>query len=274
VVWNSHRFPLAFLPSFIDLQKGALMARSATVLVVLVAFSTFTGATLAQTASKPDGLWRGAIGAGMSATSGNTDSTNFNVSADAVRETNYDKLNGYLQALYGTRENGGATEKTSELIRAGGGYNRDTNHRYFGFGTLDFERNGLIDLDLRSVFAGGIGYHIIRSERLNFDISTGPAYNREQYKTLTRDALEWLFAEESTHTLNPAVSFRQRLTYYPSLRESGEYRVVFDGGFVFKITERWNATMTLNDRYQSNPLVGVKKNDVLFVTGLQYAFNP
>jgi putative salt-induced outer membrane protein len=241
---------------------------------VLVIFSAFTSVAFAQTASKPDGLWRGAIGAGMSATSGNTDSTNFSLSADAVRQTKYDKLNGYLQALYGTREAGGTTEKTSELIRAGGAYNRDTNERFFGFGTLDFERNGLIDLDLRSVIAGGIGYHFIKSERLAFDISTGPAYNREEYKTLTRDALEWLFAEESTHTLSPAVSFKQRLTYYPNLRDSGEYRLVFDAGFVFKITDRWNATMTINDRYQSNPLPGVKKNDMLIVTGLQYAFNP
>lgn len=247
-----------------------MLRRAAT----LVTFTAFSCTAFAQTASKPDGLWRGAMGAGMSAASGNTDSLNFNLSADAVRETKYDKLNGHLQALYGTRKVGDATERTSELVRAGGAYNRDTNERFFGFGLLDFERNGLIDLDLRSVVAAGIGYHFIRSDRLTFDISSGPAYNREQYETLTRDALEWLFAEESTHTLSPAVSFRQRLAYYPSLRESGEYRLVFDAGFVFKITDRWNATMTLNDRYQSNPLPGVKKNDMLIVTGFQYAFNP
>lgn len=231
-------------------------------------------AASAQTIPKPDGLWRGTLGAGITAASGNTESTTLNVNADAVRETEYDKLSGYLQALYGTREINGGSERTSELIRAGTAYNRDTDRVLFGFGSLDLERNGLIDLELRSVFAGGIGAHMVKSERLTFDLSTGPAYNREDYKTLSRDALEWLIAEESRHTLNPNVSFRQRLAYYANLRETGEYRLVFDAGFVFKITKQWNATMTVNDRYQSNPLPGVNKNDVLLVTGFQYAFNP
>jgi hypothetical protein len=43
---------------------------------------------------------------------------------------------------------------------------------------------------------------------------------------------------------------------------------------VFKVNSRWNATMTLNVRYQGNPLPGTGTTDTLFVTGLQYVFNP
>lgn len=247
------------------------MFRSASIFLVLVVASC---AVSAQTISKPDGLWRGTLGAGMTAASGNTESTTVNVSTDAVKETEYDKLSGYLQALYGTREANGGSERTSELVRTGARYNRDTDRVLFGFGSLDFERNGLIDLKLRSVFAGGIGAHILKREDFTFDVSTGPAYNREDYDALTRDAVEWLVGEESVHRITPGVSFRQRLTYYANLRDTGEYRLIFDAGFVFEITKRWNATITLNDRYQSNPLPGVNKNDVLLVTGFQYAFNP
>lgn len=228
----------------------------------------------AQTASKPDGLWRGALGVGVTASSGNSDSITGTVNGDAVKQTQIDKLRGYVQMVYGRRDVNGATERTSELMRGGGAYNRDFNDRSFGFGSLDLERNQLIDLNLRSVVAGGVGYHVIKREGLTFDVSTGPAYNREQYSTITRDALEWLLAEESTHVLTPAVSLRQRLALYPNLSDSGEYRAVFDAGVVIKLNSRWNATVTLNDRYQSNPLPGVKKNDLLFVTGLQYSFGP
>ncbi|HET9404633.1 MAG TPA: DUF481 domain-containing protein, partial [Burkholderiales bacterium] len=168
----------------------------------------------------------------------------------------------------------GITERSSDLIRAGTKYDRNINDRTFGFGALDLERDQLINLDLRSVVAGGLGYHVIKREGLTFDVSSGPAYNRERYSTDTREFMEWLFAEESIHALTPTISFRQRLSYYPNLSDSGEFRAVFDAGLVLKVTDRWSATITLNDRYQSNPLPGLKKNDLLFVTGLQYVFNP
>lgn len=230
---------------------------------------------VAQTQPKPDGLWRGALGAGITATAGNTDSVTYAINGDAVKQTPRDKIRGYVQAVYGRRESdSGAAERTSDLLRAGGAYDRNMNERAFGFGALDLERNRLIDLDLRSVVAGGVGYHVIKREGLTFDVSTGPAYNREQYSTETRDALEWLIAEESSHALTPTVSFRQRLALYPNLTDRGEYRFVFDAGVVFKINNSWNATVTLNNRYQSNPRPGVEKNDLLFVTGLQYVLKP
>jgi putative salt-induced outer membrane protein YdiY len=228
----------------------------------------------AQTMPKPDGQWRGALGAGLTASSGNTDSVTYSVNGDAVKQTTRDKLSGYLQATYGRREVDGVTERTSDLIRAGAKYDRDLNERTFGFGALDFERNKLIDLDLRSVVAAGLGYHVVKREGLSFDVSSGPAYNRERYTTETRESAEWLFAEESTHAFTPMVSFKQRLVYYLNLKDGGEFRTVFDAGIVLKVTDRWNATATLNYRHQSNPLPGVEKNDLLFVTGLQYVFNP
>lgn len=243
-------------------------------LVLALAGLAITMPVFAQTQAKPDGLWRGALGAGVTASSGNTESITYAINGDAIKQTSYDKMSGFLQAVYGRREAAGATERTSDLLRTGGLYNRDINDRTFGFGSLDLERNRLIDLNLRSVIAGGIGYHVIKREGLTFDVSTGPAYNREQYSTETRDAIEWLLAEESSQTLTPMISFRQKLALYPSLKDSGEYRFVFDAGLVFKINNRWNATMTLNNRYQSNPRPGVKNNDLLFVTGLQYVFNP
>lgn len=247
------------------------MQRTAVFLFSLTLITCRAGA---QTMPKPDGLWRGSLGAGFSASSGNTDSVTYSLNGDIVRQTGVDKTNGYLQAVYARRESDGVTSRTSDLARGGGKYDRDLNERTFGFGALDLERNGLINLELRSVVAGGLGYHVVKREGLTFDVSTGPAYNRERYETDTRDNLEWLFAEESTHALSPSVSFRQRLALYPNLGDSGEYRAVFDAGLVFKVNNRWSATVTVNDRYQSNPLPGVKENDLLLVTGLQYVFNP
>lgn len=247
------------------------MLRTLTLVFASIAIA---GAVHAQTAPKPDGYWRGSLGAGLTAASGNTESITYAVSGDVVRQTWMDKIGAYIQATYGRRDVDGVTERTSDLIRGGGLYNRDLNDRWFGFTSLDLERNRLINLNLRGVVAGGLGYHVVRREGLTFDVSTGPAYNREDYTTETRESIEWVLAEESTHALTPTVSFKQKLSYYPNLKEKGEYRALFDAGLVLKISDRWNATVTLSDRYQSNPLPGIKSNDLLFVTGLQYVFGP
>ena len=250
------------------------MRRAIALILAALATAATTCPALAQTASKPDGEWRGALGIGLTATSGNTDSETYSINGDVVKQTTGDKVTGYLQSVYGRRRVDGTTERTADQARAGAGYTRDLNDRVFGFGAADWDRNPLIDLRLRSVFSAGLGYHVVKRENFTFDISTGPAYNRERYTTETRDLSEWLIAEESTHTLKPDVSFKQKLTYYASLEDDGGYRTVFDASMVFKLNTRWNVTMTLNTRYQSNPPPGVEKNDVLFVTGLQYAFNP
>lgn len=243
-------------------------------ITLVFASTAIAGAVHAQTAPKPDGFWRGSLGAGLTAASGNSESITYAVNGDVVRQTWIDKIGGYVQATYGRRNADGVTERTSDLIRAGGLYNRDLNERWFGFTSLDLERNRIINLNLRGVVASGLGYHVIRREGLTFDVSSGPAYNREDYSSQTRESVEWVLAEESTHAFTPTLSFKQKLSYYPNLKEGGEFRAVFDAGLVLKITNRWNATVTLSDRYQSDPIVGVEKNDLLFVTGLQYVFGP
>ena len=201
---------------------------------------------------KPDGEWRGALGAGFTASSGNIDSVTYSINGDAVRQTSRDKLSGYLQATYGRREVDGVTERTSDLMRAGAKYDRDLNDRAFGFGALDFERNKLIDLDLRSVVAAGLGYHVVKREELSFDVSSGPAYNRERYTTETRESAEWLFAEESTHAFTPTVSFKQRLVYYLNLKDGG----VLNGLVLREVGE----VVVLAD--QNGKEISVKKDDI------------
>jgi putative salt-induced outer membrane protein len=248
-----------------------------TIFIVATTAAVAVCSAHAQTAPKPDGEWRGALGAGVTATSGNTDSVTYSINGDIVRQTADDKATGYVQAVSGRREENGTTVRTADQARAGAAYthdSRDPNDRLFWFGSADFDRNPLIELRLRSVLATGLGYHVVKAKDHSFDVSTGPAYNHERFTSETREVIEWLVAEESTHALSSSVSFKQKLAAYANLTDGGEYRGVFDTGLVFKVNSRWNATMTFNVRYQSNPLPGTETTDTLFVTGLQYVFNP
>lgn len=239
-----------------------------------LALASTTGA-LAQTVAKPDGAWRGSLGAGLSEASGNNESLSANLNTDVVRRTRHDKFSAYLQSLYSRREVDGVSELTASLFRAGTRYDRDFDDLKYGFVGYDAEKNKLADLKWRHSPSVGAGLHLRKADDFTFDVFAGYSYNRETlYLGENRSFDEGLLGEETTHKLGADTSFRQRLVYYPNLSDSSEYRLVFDASFLAPLIDRWNLTVNYSVRYQSNPPPGVDKRDTLLFTGLQYAWGP
>jgi len=233
------------------------------------------GSATAQTVAKPDGAWRGALGANVSSASGNNQSLNAGLNADAVRQREHDKLVGAVQSLYGRRETDGVRELTASRFRASARYDRDISDLTYGFAGYDLEKNKLNDLKWRHSPSVGAGLHLRKTATFTFDVFAGYSYNRETLYTGTRRSFnEGLLGEETTHKFSDSTSFRQRLTLFPNLTDSGEYRVVFDAGLLTQLVDHWNLTVNLAARYQSNPPPGVQKSDTLLFTGLQYSWGP
>lgn len=229
----------------------------------------------AQTLPPADGVWRGALGAGVTSTTGNKDSFNAALNADAVRVTELNKMTGKLLSLYGRREENGVSELTAGLFRATARYDRDVSARAYAFLGYELEKDKLADLKWRNSPSVGAGLHLYKSERFTFDIFAGYSYNHETlYDGATRSFNEVLLGEETSHKTPGGMTFNQRLVVYPNLSESGEYRLAFDSGLLAPVIERWNLTFKVSVRYQSNPPVGVDKTDTVLFTGLQYRWGP
>jgi hypothetical protein len=54
------------------------------------------------------------------------------------------------------------------------------------------------------------------------------------------------------------------------LSESGEYRLQFDTALVTQLYRWIGWQISLSDRFLSNPIPGVRKNDLLLTTGLRF----
>ncbi len=236
-----------------------------------------SGVAGAQTTLKLDGAWRGSLGAGLSSTSGNSKATAFNVNGEALRQTEQDKARIYGTAIYG-KSNG---VETTNLFRAGGRYDYNLTQQIFGFGGLDAERDKIGNLKLRLAPSVGLGYHVIKNPNTTFDVFGGVGYVRDSFYTPqllngslrdTYGRAELLLGEESTHKLSATTSFRQRLVVYPNLAESGQYRAVFDAGLAVAMSSTMSLTLGLINRYNSDPGGTLKKNDLLFVTGVNVKF--
>jgi putative salt-induced outer membrane protein len=232
--------------------------------------------------------WNGGVDVGFSLARGNSETENLALALNAAHPTLNDKIILHLSSIYTSNQL--ATPSTvADLIQAGVRYDRNINPRMFGFGAADFMSNALQDLDLRSVYAGGLGYHAIKSAGTTLDFLAGLNYTHETYSngppvapatvppTYTSYGVTNRFAaltlgEDLTHKLGKSTVITENLYVFPDLSNTGEYRATFNFGSVTKISKWLGWQNQFGDIYVSNPPSTAKKNDVIFTTGLNFSF--
>lgn len=224
-------------------------------------------ASHAFAADTPDGKWRGNANLAFSKSSGNTDSSTFSAAVDEVRATAADKISAYASSLYGS-SNG---VKNNDKTRLGARYDYNLSPQLFGFGLGDLERDSIANLQLRTSLGGGLGYHVIQTDPTTFDVFGGLAYSKANMIVgADVSGAELLLGEESTHKLSDTVRFKQKLTYYPSLKNSGQYRSIFDVSLVVDISSTIGLSVGLQNKHATDVAPGVKHNDTFLLTGLNF----
>jgi putative salt-induced outer membrane protein YdiY len=224
-------------------------------------------------------FWTGLLDTGLSVTRGNSATVAFNLSAKAVRATTRDKISVYSTAIYATDDTTPPSRTTAHAIRGGIRGDLNVDDHPFVFGFTDFEYDQFQDLDLRNVLGGGLGYHVIKTKNTTFDVFGGGDYEQEFFASdaafptgLTRKTGEIVTGEEFDTKLNGRTTLTEKFSLYPNVSNTGEYRFQFDATAATKL-KNWLAwQVTYSDRYLSDPLTGLKKNDLLLSTGLRVTF--
>jgi putative salt-induced outer membrane protein YdiY len=217
--------------------------------------------------------WAGGINLGFALTRGNSQTKNLSLAFTADRKTMHDHLGLYATSVYATDDAPGSNPSTTaNAIQSGIRYDHDFDTRLFGFVGGDFQTDALQSLDLRSVFTGGLGVHVIKNDATTLDLLGGLNYTRENYSTFSRDLIGATIGEELTHKLGKATLITEKLYIYPDLSDTGEYRGVFNFGTVTKMNKWLGWQNAVADTYVTNPPLGKKQNDVIFTTGLNISF--
>ncbi len=218
-------------------------------------------------------LWSGSAGASLGGTRGNVNTTSLTLDMNAARTTSRDKVAVYITSLYSRSNATGTPVTTADAIRGGISYNMNITSRVFGFGFTDMEFDKFAKLDFRFVGGGGLGWHAIKTERNVFDLFFGGSYDKAFYSTgLTQSSGEVLFGEEYNYNLSKTVVYHEKLTLFPNLSQTGELRMTFDSSLVVGINKWLGLQFSLSDRYLTNPVPGVKRNDLLYTTGVRVTF--
>lgn len=229
--------------------------------------------------------WDGGANVGFSVARGNSETENLALAFNAAHPTLNDKITAYASSI-NTTNNLATPSVVANLTTGGLRYDRNISPKVFAFGSADYMANALQFLDLRQIYTGGFGYHVIKNDRTVLDVLGGVNYTHETYSNgplipgtgafasygVTNRFVALTLGEELDHKFGKSTSVTESFDFYPDLQQTGEYRWTFNAGTVTKISKRFGWQNQFSDIYVTNPPANTKKNDVLFTTGLNVSF--
>jgi putative salt-induced outer membrane protein len=216
--------------------------------------------------------WNGGIDAGLELTRGNSETRNFRFAFRAARRVSRDKLTLYAESTNDLPN--ARPHVTANETRGGVRFDRDLTSRVFVFGNADFMSDGLQDLNLRSVLGGGVGFHLVKSDRATLNLLGGANFTRENYTEVQRNLAAGQFGEEFALKFWGNTSLNQYIAFFPNLTDSGSgnHRISFSLGTLTKIVKWLGWQNNFSDVYVTNPPAGKKQNEFVFTSGLNVAF--
>jgi putative salt-induced outer membrane protein YdiY len=148
-----------------------------------------------------------------------------------------------------------------------------SERRYF-FGTTSLEYDEFEDLDLRAQAFVGPGYYFIKKKKTDLfgEIGGGIVgeFIDDEDETVEGNAYLHIGWRQKIFENS---EFIQDITLLPDLSDVGDYRVRSETTLRTPVGERWALKLTILDDYDSNPEgKDIDKNDVTFVSGLEYSF--
>jgi len=225
-------------------------------------------------------FWSGLLDTGLSLTRGNSESLTYSLAGKAARVTERDKLTVYTNAIYAKSTANDVSSTTAHAIRGGIRGDLNVSEKLFVFAFTDFEYDAFQHLDLRNVIGGGMGYHVIKSARTTFDVFGGGSFDQEYFSpnppteptSVTRKSGEIVAGEELNTKVNSRTTLSERFSIYPNVSDLGQYRYQFDVSAATKLKNWLSWQITFSDRFLSNPLPGLKQNDLLLSSGIRLTF--
>jgi putative salt-induced outer membrane protein YdiY len=228
--------------------------------------------------------WKGGANLGFAIARGNTETTNLNTGFNADRKTLHDETTGYFSSLYSTDDKTGGGTIANSIV-GGIRYDRNFGEHWFGFGSGDFTHDELQGLNIRAIYTGGIGYHLINTPNTTLDLLGGINYTHENYSAtvltptgpviekFSRNLAGVTLGEAGMHKFGKSTTVTEVFYFYPDLTNTGQYRFSFDAGSVTQIKKWFGWNVTFSDRYVSDPpITGTKPNDAILTTGVTFSF--
>ena len=243
-------------------------ARSTQLILAFgVVISTAAHARAQQPAApEPPKPWIGTVGAGISLTSGNSDTKTFNVSFDVTHTEDKNVMKWTGLYLRGSQSGSVTVNRTSLAYRD----QYALSSRAFVYGQIDYLRDTFKEIDYIVAPTGGVGYKVVDTQTTQLAFDGGAGFVVEKDTNLDAKSSGALTAGETlVHQLTPTATVKQATTNLWKTSDFGDRLHTFSVGLGLKVSERTQVSLDLLDTFKNlPPTPATKKNDVALVAAL------
>lgn len=233
---------------------------------------------------KPAVKWHGDVTAGFSSTHGNTFDESGNVSFNAKRRSEENRVTIAGRYLISRTRDADSGDKTTseENVTLSGKYDRFWTEKFYSYVNGSFKKDHIADLDRRLIGGVGLGYQWAEGEELSFSTDLGVSELCEQYTS--KDAT----TGASIRTKNDEVSVRagyildwkingkltllHKMDYYPSMADVADYFLTTDAELRLALTESLFASVKTIFDYDSTPAEGNTSTDTKYILGVGWKY--
>ncbi len=220
--------------------------------------------------------WKGALSAGLTYTSGNTNNETLALSGSLAKETDQDRITFGFDLYNKEVETQGTSEKitTEDWWKLRGKYDYFYSEKLYVFAEGRYEQDKIALLDKRVIVGGGLGYQWIKSDPENFSVEAGLTNVFEDYSNDTESTSTFsaILGYHYDLKFNKVFSFIHDTSYFPSTEDMSDYYLTTSAELRAKITGNMFSNIKVLYDYDATPAAERKKTDIKCIVGVGLDF--
>jgi putative salt-induced outer membrane protein len=210
--------------------------------------------------------WDVSVGAGLTATAGNSDTVMATINGRADKKWDVHELHFGIDGTYG-EDNG---ETSNERLGGFAQYNYLFTERLYGYLRLDALHDAIADVEYRFVLSPGVGYYIIKEPKTTFAVEGGPGMVVEKQGRDEHTYFILRIAEKFEHKFNDHVRIWESVEFLPQIDNWDNFIINAEAGVESALSKAWALRLVLQDTYDNQPAPGRKENDFKVIAGIQW----
>jgi len=251
------------------LKSRAMIYRCASFAIVVVLL-LLPGLAFSQAPTDVK-VYTGNVGGGFAVTGGNSDTTNFNLTAALTRDPKTKNvIKGTAAYLRGTQNSLLNVDRTNLNVRD----EFSVSKRTFVFGQLDYVRDRFKEIIFLWVPSGGVGYKLVNtnSTLLSLDGAAGGLVEKDSGRTTTKTG-SLTTGERFQQKLSSTATFTQSVSTIFKTNDFEDSLTNFSIGGTTTLVGNLELKLEFIDSYKNKPVKAtLKKNDTAFVTAFVVKF--
>lgn len=226
---------------------------------------------MAQTPQGPTPVYSGNLGGGLAITGGNTDTSNFNLTASVTRDPKTRHTSkGTASYLRGNQNSLLNLDRTAVNLR----HEYTLSGRAFTFGQLDYLRDRFKEITFLWVPAAGLGYKLINNDSTQLIIDGGGGASIEKNPgTPTSKSGSIIAGQRFQQKLSTTTTIAQSIATIWKTKDFSDSLTNFSVGLTTTLVGNLQLKVEFIDSFKNSPAnPNIKKNDTAFVTAFVVKF--